>query len=201
MLHGIRHLACAFMLLAFSAPALLGARPQPEDANHWTVRSPVSLGMVGLELVPSHKDFMLFASAISPSMNGYRVTRVGRGSVLQPDGTPVHYFPNNIEFRVTATTMHDGLIPLDRDKINESVEPEEMLAHLQFHLKVYRGLHRSIIKPVSVRMVGVPEKEPFPERVYQVSFETKNTPVEARCVLEVLSPKGELLARFHLELL
>jgi hypothetical protein len=189
------------MLLAYSLPALPAANPQQEDSNHWTVRSPVPLGMIGLELLPSHKNFMLFASAVTPSMNGYRVTRVGRGSVVQPDGTPVHFFPNNVEFRVTATTMNDGLLPLDRDKVHESAEPEEMLGHLQFHLKVYRGLHHSIVKPASVRMVGVPEKEPFPERVYQVSFDTRNTPVEARCVLEVLSPKGELLARFHLELL
>jgi hypothetical protein len=189
------------MLLATSAQTLPAALPQTEDSSHWTVHSPVPLGMAGLELLPSHKTFLLFASAVTPSMNGYRVTRVGSGSVLQPDGKPVHFFPDNIEFRVTASTMNEGLLPLDRDKIHESIEPEQMLSQLQFHLKVYRGLRHDVIKPASVRMVGVPEKEPFPERVYQVSFDTRNTPVEARCVLEVLSPKGELLARFHLELL
>jgi hypothetical protein len=197
----MRCLACAFILLACAAPASPAANPAQEDMNHWTVRSPVPLGTAGLELLPSHKTFMLLASAISPSMNGMRVTRVGRGSVVQPDGTPVRYFPNNIDFRVTATTMHDGLLTPDRDKIHESTEPEEMLSQLRFRLKVYRGLKNTIIKPHSVRMVGVPAKEPYPERVYQISFDTKNTPVEARCVLEVLSPKGELLARFHLELL
>ena len=201
MLHGVRQLACAFILVACSATLVRSADPQAEDSSHWTVRSPVPLGMIAVELLPSHKSFMLFASAVTPGMNGYRVTRVGRGSVLQPDGTPVHFFPNDIEFRVTATTMNEGMLPLDRDQVHESTEPEEMLSHLRFHLKVYRGLHHSIIKPASVRMVGVPEKEPFPERVYQVSFDTRNTPVEARCVLEVISPKGELLARFHLELL
>ena len=199
MLHGARDLTCAFMLLAYCAPSL--ATPQQEDTNHWTVRSPVPLGCEGLELLPSHKTFMLLASAITPSMNGLRVTRVGQGSVLKPDGTPVRYFPNSIEFRVTATTMHDGLMPSDRDQIHETAAPEAILSQLRFHLKVYRGLKHIIIQPASVRMVGVPEKEPFPERVYQVSFNTRNTPVEARCVVEVLSPKGELLARFHLELL
>ncbi|HEX8926994.1 MAG TPA: hypothetical protein VF786_14435 [Terriglobales bacterium] len=189
------------MLLACSTPAVLIASSPQDDTLHWVVRSPVPLGSAGLELLPSHKTFMLFASAVSPSMNGLRVTRVGRGSVLQPDGTPVRYFPNSIDFRVTATTIQEGLLPADRDTIHESIEPEEMLSHLRFHLKVYRGLRHSIIRPSLVRMVGVPEKEPFPERVYQLSFDTRNTPVEARCVLEVLSPKGELLARFHLELL
>jgi hypothetical protein len=194
-------LACALTLLAYSAAGLPAASPGQDDMNHWVVQSPVALGSAELELLPSHKTFLLLASAVSPSMNGLRVTRVGRGSVVQPDGTPVHYFPNNIDFRVTATTMQDGMLSTERDKIHESTEPEEMLSHLRFHLKVYRGLRNTIIKPSSVRMVGVPAKEPFPERVYQVSFDTKNTPVEARCVLEVLSPKGELLARFHLELL
>jgi len=201
MLHAARHLACAIVLLAYCAPASPVPIPQQEDMNHWTVRSPVPLGSAGLELVPSHKTFLLLASAITPSMNGLRVTRVGRGSVLQPDGTPVRYFPSSMAFRVTATTIQDGLMPSDRDQVHETIAPEEILSKLRFHLKVYRGLKHAIIKPTSVRMVGVPEKEPFPERVYQVSFDTRNTPVEARCVLEVLSPRGELLARFHLELL
>ncbi len=58
-----------------------------------------------------------------------------------------------------------------------------------------------VIQPVLVRQIGMPADVPYDERVYRIAFDTGNIPVDARLVLEVFSPKGELLTKFHFELL
>ena len=57
------------------------------------------------------------------------------------------------------------------------------------------------IDPANVRLIGVPAYEPYAERVYRVSFNTPNVPVDERLVLEVFDSAGTRLSRFHLEIL
>jgi ubiquitin-protein ligase len=57
------------------------------------------------------------------------------------------------------------------------------------------------LEPLSVKIIGVPADTPYDERIYRVSFELPNIPVDDRIVLNVLSPNGECLSKFHLQLL
>ena len=50
-------------------------------------------------------------------------------------------------------------------------------------------------------MIGVPADVAYDERVYRISFSGQKIPVSDRCILEVLSPTGERLTRFHFDLL
>ena len=46
----------------------------------------------------------------------------------------------------------------------------------------------------------MPPDIPYDERVYQISFDIGRIPITDRVVLEVLSPSGERLCKFHLDL-
>ena len=77
----------------------------------------------------------------------------------------------------------------------------EFLLGLKFKLKIFRGLQMKTVNPSNVKLIGVPSYEPYDERVYRVSFETPDLPVDARLVLEVFDSTGTRLTRFHLEIL
>jgi hypothetical protein len=57
------------------------------------------------------------------------------------------------------------------------------------------------ISPTNVKLIGVPSYQPYDERIYRLSFDTPNVPVDARLVLEVYDSSGTRLTRFHLEIL
>ena len=49
-------------------------------------------------------------------------------------------------------------------------------------------------------MIGVPDDVPYNERVYRVAFEIGSVPTDRRMLLEVLTPQGERICKFHLDL-
>jgi hypothetical protein len=75
------------------------------------------------------------------------------------------------------------------------------LLNLRFELKVFAGLRKRELQPLAVKLIGVPADLPYDERIYRVSFELPNIPVEERIVLNVMTPSGECLSKFHLDLL
>jgi hypothetical protein len=77
----------------------------------------------------------------------------------------------------------------------------DFLLGLKFKLKVFRGLHMQQLTPSNVKLIGVPAYETYEERVYRVTFDTPDLPVDARLVLEVYDADGTRLTRFHLEML
>jgi hypothetical protein len=86
--------------------------------------------------------------------------------------------------------------------LETDAEPSLLLTKLKFRLKAYDGLHMRIVFPDSSTMIGVPADIPYDERIYRVTFELpEDEPVTERFVLEVLSTKGERLARLHFSLL
>jgi hypothetical protein len=166
--------------------------------------SPWSLGMETFILQPSKQLFAIYASAESPAFNGLRLTRTaGRREVLDSDGQHVGDFPRQINFRVTASARLRSNSPLpgeDRPyQIKGPVELEPLLRSLSFRVKVFHGLHMRVIEPTAVRMLGVPADVPYNERIYEMKFDVGQVPTDDKIVLEVLSPEGERLCKFHLE--
>jgi hypothetical protein len=51
-----------------------------------------------------------------------------------------------------------------------------------------------------VSVVGVPLDVSYDERIYRVAFDLGDVSMGERIVLEVLSPEGERLTRFHLDM-
>ena len=136
-----------------------------------------------------------------PDLEGAQQIATGvNAGIVDVDGQPLRHFPQNFSFRITASLRKTVLVD-PTDALNTPERPEDLLLKLKFRLKAYHGLDVREIPPESVRIIGVPADIPSDERVYRVSFNVEKLPITDRCVLEVLSPDGERLAKFHFDLL
>ena len=180
----------------------LGRFVSQEEEQVFFLRTPLPLGAEAYHLTPTDKRFYLLACLEDPEFDGVRVSRLRSDqSVIDASGKHWEKYPSQLNFRVTATAMGDILGNLDSDEVKETGDLNSLLLGLKFRLKVYRGLNVRIVPPTSLKLIGMPADVPAEERVFRVSFDTKDLPVDDRLVLEVLTPGGQLLSRFHLELL
>lgn len=164
--------------------------------------SHVPLGVETLSVDGWTVPFTLMALAMNPQFEGWRREIVQQTRVVLVDagGAPVRYFPEVVDFRVSASTRlkldHDPpLYPLHTD-----LTPEAYLLNLRFQLKIFHALQQTVLPPQTQELIGVPADIPYPDRVYHLSFSLPHVPTTDRIVLEVLSPDGERIAKFHLDL-
>jgi hypothetical protein len=192
----------AFVVLSGLAVSARPSGPGEDQVPDFSFRAPVPLGVEAFQLRPVGRKCFIMASVVNPALDGVHVVReLHGGSVTGPDGTPMPEYPAVLEFRVTASAMNDDLLGFEYENVEGVQNVNKFLLNLRFHLKIYRGLHMTVLRPVNVKLIGVPADQAFDERVYSLAFNTADIPVDARIVLEVLAPTGERLARFHLELL
>lgn len=198
-------LLCSFVpMLVLGCTLLVFAQrnaSSPDEGVFW-LRSPLPLGNEEYRLMgeKSKKDFYIMASLENSSMDGVRVDR-RRNRVYSPDGTPLRTYPPVLEFRISASGKDKRLLGGKGSELQSDESLSSYLLNLRFQLKVFRGLDMQELKPLAVKIIGVPADMPYEERIYRVSFELPNIPVDHRIVLNVLSPNGECLSKFHLELL
>ena len=198
----------ALSLLAVMAAAQLAwsqSKTVLDDDDSNTVywyKAPLPLGADAFRLEPANREFYLLSCVEDRRFNRLQVSRVRKSPfVIDASGDVWKNYPSEVTFRVTATAMDPGSLKSDIDNIDEASDLNSFLLGLHFRLKVFEGLNMRTIKPIAIRMIGMPSDVPFDERIYRVSFQTGDFPVNARLVMEVLSPAGKLLSRFHLELL
>jgi hypothetical protein len=177
--------------------------PSDDDPNevYW-YKAPLSLGADGFRLQPANREFYILGCVEDRRFDRLQVSRVRQSRfVIDAAGDIWKHYPAELTFRVTATAMDPDSLKSEIDRIDEPGDLNAFMLGLHFRLKVFQGLNMQTVKPTSVHLIGVPSDVPYDERVYRVSFDTGNFPVDARLVMEVLSPGGQLLSRFHLELL
>jgi hypothetical protein len=176
--------------------------PSSDNPNRvFWMKTPLPLGAEQINLKPSGKHFLLLGCIEDQRFDRLQVSRVRQSQfVIDAAGNVWTNYPDELTFRVTATAIDSGVMQVDSDNIDESGDLNSFLLGLHFRLRSFRGLHMTELPPTSIRMIGVPAEVPYEERVYRVSFDTGKFPVQDRLVMEVLSPKGQLLTRFHLEL-
>jgi hypothetical protein len=191
----LHYVAVLLILAYFGIPGAMAA----QDATAEDFHSVIPLGNEDLLLLPAHKPFYVLASAIGPEFEGWRVVGTGPNrQVLAPDGTPVRYFPERIQFRVTASA-HQAPQATDSYPLQFSGDLELLLLNLSFRLEIFDGLQVTAVEPESVQIVGVPPDIPYDERVYQIVFVVGQVPISRRMVLDVRDPDGNRLCKFHLE--
>lgn len=136
-----------------------------------------------------------------PGLEGAQhITDGVNARIVNTDGKSLAYFPDNFSFRITASLRRIVLLdPTATFAISD--QPQDLLLKFKFLLKAHHGLQVREIQPESVQLIGVPADIPYDERVYRVSFNVKDLPVTDRCVLEVISPEGVRLTKFHFDLL
>ena len=154
-----------------------------------------------LLIKPSNSVLTLLGLIECPELEGAQQIADGSNSkIVNADGKPVEHFPRDLSFRITASLRKTVLSePTDVFDIDE--KPEDLLLKLRFRMKSYHALQVREIPPESIQMIGVPGDIPYDERIYRLSFNLADVPVTDRCVLEVLSPDGARLTRFHFDLL
>lgn len=174
-------------------------------ANSWhttTVFHAITPAGYDVVLIKPSGSVLTFLGLIEcPELEGARQMYEGeRAAIVSADGKPLTYFPRHFNFRITASLRKTILVePTDAFSLTE--EPQDLLVQLRFRLRAYHALQVEEIQPQSVQIIGVPADVPNDERVYRVSFSLGDMPITDRCVLEVLSPSGERLTKFHFDLL
>jgi len=190
-------------LLLFS---LLGTRgsscaqvfSEPDVEYH----SIVPLGAEGFDIQGANRKIYLLASAENGSFEGMRrVKRGARRLILAGDGTPLRSYPRFLHFRVTATARGNENLGAQTSPIPPVSDLNSYILKLGFRVKIFHALDYTLLEPQSVDLVGMPADVPYDERIFRLTFELDNMPLEDRLVLEILTPEGNRLCKFHLELL
>ncbi len=154
-----------------------------------------------VSLKPSGAEVALLGLIECPELEGaQRVSEGMNSKIVSADGTPMTEFPRNFSFRITAS-LRKTVMAGASSGVNSDESPQEFLLNLRFPLKVHDGLNVREIQPESVEMIGVPSDISYDERVYRVTFNLDKMPITDRFVLEVRSPEGHRMAKFHFDLL
>lgn len=177
------------------------AQEDPEVATEFVLHAPFPLGSEAFLLMPSKRNFYLLGSIENHDFDGIHVYRLHKQSSVTRDGVRVARYPDEVVFRVTATTITPEGQMDPPSRLDFPQEVSQLLLGLRFQLKVFRGLDADVLEPYDVRMIGIPSDQPADERVYRISFRMHQVPTDARLALEVCTPDGERIARFRIELL
>jgi len=68
-------------------------------------------------------------------------------------------------------------------------------------LSVSYGITERELKPTRIQVLGPPPSVPYDARSFRIHFDLDKVSIEDRLVLELWSPDGQRIAKFHLELL
>jgi hypothetical protein len=193
--------ALSVLLLAGAIVPLAPCRAQSFSNTEVLYHSLVPLGAEAFQLHPAHRTLYLMGSARSPDFEGWKaIEQHGRNqTVLDAAGSPVRYFPETVQFRVTASALREGMLEVPTFPLDAAGDLNEYLLRLSFRVKIFHGLKVRLVEPDAVEMIGMPAEIPYDERVYGASFTLGRVPLEDRIVLEVLDPGGERICKFHLE--
>ena len=154
-----------------------------------------------LQVKPSGALISFLGLIECPELEGaQQIAEGAKARLVNADGQPLQHYPRNFSFRVTATLRKTVLVD-PTVGFASTEKPQELLLKLKFRLRAYHGLQVKEFQPESVQIIGVPADIPYDERVYRISFNVEQLPVTDRCLLEVLSPDGERLTKFHFDLL
>jgi hypothetical protein len=188
----------AALALVFAVAAFAGQKGADKTE---TLRSTIPAGYEIVKLQPSGTNLFLLGLIECPELEGAQhVSEGSHARIVAADGSSLDHFPRFLNFRITASLRKELLDSTTDGSIN-TPDPRELILKLGFILRGYDGLQSYELHPQSVDLIGVPADVPYDERVFRVSFDVGNRPVSDRFVLEVLSPEGTRIARFHFELL
>jgi hypothetical protein len=196
-LRTVRVLLAAALLTPAALPAQSGYREEPER-----LRALIPLGAESFRVVRPWKGTLtLMGLAENEQFCGWTRFRQNRRYLLRTDdGERVRFYPEQVDFRITAS-LRANLGDPSPVPLTAHTAPNDYLLGLRFRVAIFHGLHKRTLPPAAVDLIGVPADVDSDERVYRVSVNLPRVPMEDRVVLEVLSPRGERIAKFHLDLI
>jgi len=181
--------------------ATAGSGPNvQQNTIRYIYHARIPLGSETFAVNPWKSVLTVLASAEDPRFEGWRREQRGeREMLLDGSGQPVRRFPNHLNFRVSVGTR-THLSDDEPFALNAKLPVNDYLLKLRFRVKIFHGLHQTVVEPVNVALIGVPADVAYDERIYHASFALPPVSIEDRIVLEVLTPGGERLCKFHLDL-
>ena len=192
-------IAAALALVA-NAPA--ASRKTKPVTNEYHYHALVPLGSDNFEVRGAWRGSITFlASAENPQFEGLQRKVVDDRIVLvDQEGEPLKFYPENVDFRVTASTRVQMAEP-DPDPLplEPKLDENDYLLGLKFRVKVFHGLKQRVMN-APIHMIGVPADLGADERVYRVSATFPKISTQDRVVLEVIAPDGTRICKFHLDL-
>ncbi len=195
----ITYLAGFLLCCGGSTPGQLQSQAFQEMELHF--HAAVPLGVEGFLLKPANRRFYLFALAQNPAFEGmYQARQDGHRVLLDSAGHRVSFYPGTVDFRVTATGWDETLINIGQFPVKAKVGLDDFLLHLRFRLKIFRALQTRSVYPSRVEVIGMPADIPYDERIYGLTFQLGEVPISDRVVLEILTPNGQRIYKFHLDL-
>ena len=165
------------------------------------LRAITPLGGDALLLQPSKTIVGMLLTLECKELEDMRlVERDSHRAVLNPDGTQVTKYPENVKFRFTigSRTQPNETSPL---VVKISGTPDDFESHLHFRLKVFHGIESRELAPLEEKIIGVPASMPYDERIYSISFKLNDVPAEDRIMFEVLDTSGTRVAKFQMQLM
>jgi len=188
-------------LAAVVAFGVVVSSGRSSQESQYTFRSITPTGYEVITLEPSGATVSLLALVDCPEIQGAQQVSQGQhAKIVSAGGVTLSHFPRHFSFRVTAT-LRKTVIDGPSSSLTTPDDPRQFLLKLGFRLKAYNGLSVQEMAPDSVEMIGVPADVASDERVFRVNFDVGDRPITDRFVMEVFSPQGERMARFHFEML
>jgi len=184
------------LVIAMAMPSLA------QTSRVFNVNGRIPLGIESFRLQPSGREFYLIASVENPSFAGlYRsVDRHGHPQLFAAGDKPITFYPSRVQFRLTASAR-EKLIDDRPFDTNAKLAISDLLGQLQFRVKIFHALEYHYVEPTVVEDMGIPKDVPYDERIYRIGFDLGKVPIEDRVVMEVFSPTGERLCKFHVDLM
>lgn len=192
------------MKIAFLVVALfcLAVAASAQIVPLYAVHGRIPLGIESFRLEPAGSSFYLLASVENPEFDGLyrRGDRNQHARLFDANDKPVLFYPSRLQFRLTASSR-EKLVDDHPFDTHTRISLNDLITKLQFRVKVFHALEYRYIKPTYIENVGVPKDVPYNERIYRIGFDLGKIPIDDRVVMEVISPTGERLCKFHLDLL
>ena len=180
-----------------------GARLFPTKHDQVLLRTNgyIPLGAESFLVGESKHAATIMALVEAPQLGDVVVFRRGdRKHVVSPNGEEISRMPSHITFRVTASSIMQ--ITDKPEKLDCKARMDDFLANLDFVARVFHpgDLSAEEVRPLSVRIVGIPAEIAAAERVYRAEFDFGPLSVSDHIVLEVNDPDGSPVTKFFLQL-
>jgi hypothetical protein len=181
--------------------AIAGSRPNlQQNTIRFIYHARIPLGSQTFAVKKWNSVLTVLASAENPRFEGWRREQHGEKEILlDGSGQPVRNFPDQLSFRISVGTR-THLSDDEPFTLNAKLPVNDYLLQLKFRLKIFHGLYETVVEPENVALIGVPSDVAYDERIYHAAFALPLVPIEDRIILEVLTPHGERLCKFHLDL-
>ena len=199
----------AAMVIAVTLLSWCGSFAEtPTPKWEFVYHSVVDLGEETVLLEPGNHPFYFVVTAESIGFEGWRQVYSGNDfALVTADGRPVERYPRFVDFRVVVSERPPSvpknqarpqplLVNCEAQCMGEG-DASQFVTRLRFRVKIFRALHVTALEPKIIRTLGIAGSG---ERVYRLGFDLGEVPLADRIVLEVLSPAGERLSRFHLDM-